>query len=158
MKIKGLIEQDFVQYRKPCMFIIMPYCSFKCEKQCGVKCCQNSQLVNTKIVDVPVQTIVDRYINNGITHSIVFGGLQPFDSFQDLLSCVDAFRQKTQDDIVIYTGYYKNQLYDKLPKLFGYKNIIIKYGRYVPGQQKHYDDTLGVYLTNKQQYAERIFQ
>ena len=30
MKIKGLISEDFVNYKKPAMTIMFPYCTFKC--------------------------------------------------------------------------------------------------------------------------------
>ena len=33
-------------------------------------------------------------------------------------------------------------------------NVIIKWGRYIPGQKPHYDDVLGVYLASG--YIERI--
>ena len=35
-------------------------------------------------------------------------------------------------------------------------NIVIKYGRYIPGQTPHYDEVLGVKLASDNQYAERI--
>ena len=37
-----------------------------------------------------------------------------------------------------------------------FDNIIIKYGRFIPGQEKHYDKILGVYLASNNQYAERL--
>lgn len=37
MIVKEIIIEDFLQYKKPCMFILMPYCSFKCEKECGIE-------------------------------------------------------------------------------------------------------------------------
>jgi len=36
------------------------------------------------------------------------------------------------------------------------KNIIIKYGRFIPDKEKHYDEVLGIYLASDNQYAERI--
>jgi len=35
MIIKGLIDEDFVNYKKPSMTIMMPYCTFKCDKEYG---------------------------------------------------------------------------------------------------------------------------
>ena len=32
MKIKGLMTEDFVNYKKVSMTIIFPYCTFKCGK------------------------------------------------------------------------------------------------------------------------------
>lgn len=39
MKIKGIVFEDFLNYKKPSLFIIFPYCSFKCDKDCGLKVC-----------------------------------------------------------------------------------------------------------------------
>ena len=35
-------------------------------------------------------------------------------------------------------------------------NIIIKFGRFIPNQQSHYDAVLGIKLASSNQYAERI--
>ena len=37
-----------------------------------------------------------------------------------------------------------------------WENIIIKFGRYIPNQEKHYDDVLGIELASDNQYAEVI--
>ena len=37
-----------------------------------------------------------------------------------------------------------------------YDNIIIKFGRYIPNQQSHFDIVLGVNLASDNQYAERL--
>ena len=39
---------------------------------------------------------------------------------------------------------------------WGFTNIIIKFGRYIPNQKPHYDEVLGVNLASDNQYAERI--
>ena len=41
IKIKQLSIGDFVNYKKPSLLIGLPYCSFKCEKESGIACCQN---------------------------------------------------------------------------------------------------------------------
>lgn len=158
MELKGIIMEDFINYKKPSMFILFPFCSFKCEKECGEHCCQNSALAQAPNIDVGVRTIVNKYINNPITSAIVIGGLEPFDSEQDLLTLITYLRVSTQDDIVIYTGFTKEELkYREIYKsLLRFKNIIIKFGRYIPHQQPHYDSTLGVMLASDNQCAERI--
>ena len=153
MKIKGLISEDFINYKKPAMTIMFPYCiGFKC----GAEYCQNSPLANEENIELDMLDIVYRYINNPITESIVMQGLEPFDSWNDLFELIKQFREKTDDDIVIYTGYYKEEIADKIPLLSKYKNIVIKYGRYISGQEKHYDEVLGIYLASSNQYAEKI--
>ena len=152
MKTRGIISEDFVNYKKPSMTIMFPTCSFKC----GSEYCQNTSLINESIIDLAIENIVDRYINNPITEAIVMQGLEPFDSYDDLIGLVKALRQRCDDDIVIYTGYRKDELGKEIKQLSIYKNIIIKYGRYVPNQDPHYDKILEVKLASDNQYAERI--
>ena len=45
---------------------------------------------------------------------------------------------------------------DKIEVLSHYKNIIVKFGRYIPNKEKVFDEVLGVYLANEEQHAERI--
>ena len=153
MKIKGLISEDFVNYKKTAMTIMFPHCNgFKC----GAEYCQNSPLSKAEDIEMDISNIVIRYLNNPITESVVMQGLEPFDSWDDLIGFVKQLRDSCDDDIVIYTGYYKEEIADKISLLSKYKNIIIKYGRYIPDQKKHYDEVLGVYLASENQYAERI--
>ena len=153
MKIKGLISEDFVNYKKPAMTIMFPHCNgFKC----GAEYCQNSPLSKAEDIEIDISNIVIRYLNNHITESVVMQGLEPFDSWDDLIEFVKQLRESTDDDIVIYTGYYKEEIVDKIALLSKYKNIVIKYGRYIPRQEKHYDEVLGVYLASDNQYAEKI--
>ena len=157
MTIKGLVEEDFVNYKKPSMFIIFPYCSFKCDTEAGCTVCQNSTLANEPNLDISIIEIVSRYVKNPITKSIVMGGLEPFDH-KLLPKLVKEFRKYTADDIVIYTGYTEEELKEEeiLTDIKKYKNIIIKFGRFIPNQEKRYDEILGVELASPNQYARRI--
>ena len=148
--------EDFTNYKKPSMYIAFPSCTFKCERECGQKICQNSSLVQSKTLEVDVKYIVNKYINNPITSAIVIGGLEPLDSKEDLFILISYFRVSTQDDIVIYTGYKEEEIKNQLQYLRAYRNIIVKFGRFIPNQQPHYDDVLGVMLASDNQYAERI--
>lgn len=158
MRIKYIIDEDFVNYKKPSMFIAFPTCTFKCEKECGVRCCQNSELANTPNIMVSSHSIIKRYLNNPITSAFVFGGLEPFDSFGDLSYLLHLIRNtyNCPDDIVIYTGYNKNEIMRELDIIGSYKNIIIKFGRFVPNQESSFDEILGVKLMSANQYAEKI--
>lgn len=138
------------------MFIIFPRCSFKCDKDAGCAICQNSTLIHEPDIKIDYSTIVDRYINNPITKAIVFGGLEPFDTPETMLRLIEHFRKETNDDIVIYTGYTEEELQEEIKIYQQFKNIIIKYGRFIPNQEKHYDEVLGVELASPNQYARRI--
>ena len=152
MKIKGLISEDLVNYKKPSMTIIFPYCTFKC----GEGYCQNSELAKAPIIEMNVNNLVDRYINNPITEAVVMQGLEPFDSWNDLKSFIHELREYCNDDIVIYTGYDKNEIIEKINELSKYTNIIVKFGRYIPNSENKYDEILGVTLASQNQYAEKI--
>lgn len=156
MLIKYIVDEDFVNYKKCSMFIGFPHCTFKCNKDCGKIVCQNYLLDKDKNISMHTEEIVKRYINNNISESIVIGGLEPFDDFDDLLLLVDMFRQKTQDDIVIYTGYNEDEVEDKIEQLKKYNNIIVKFGRFVPDSMPRYEDLLCVTLASNNQYAKRI--
>jgi hypothetical protein len=74
-----------------------------------------------------------------------------------LVNLIYEFRKHTQDFIVIYSGFYLSEINDKVEHLRqNYDNIIIKFGRFVPNQEPHYDEVLGVRLASSNQYAERI--
>jgi len=156
MIVKGIVETDVVNYKKISMFIELPYCTFKCEKDCGIKCCQNSPLAKSPNINVETADIIERYLKNPMTDAIVFGGLEPFDSFEELIAFIKDFRRVCADDIVIYTGYNKSEIRGQISRLEQYKNIVVKYGRYVPNKEPRYDDILGVKLASPNQYAERI--
>ena len=157
MRIKFLVDEDFVNYKKPSMFIGFPKCSWKCEKECGQKMCQNKELALSPDIEISCKTIVDRYMENPITKAVVMGGLEPFDNWEDLVNLIHEFRKHTQDFIIIYSGFYLSEINDKVEYLRqNYDNIIIKFGRFVPNQEPHYDEVLGIKLASSNQYAERI--
>lgn len=156
MIVKEIRDEDFTSYKKPSMVIGFPSCTFKCERECGKKMCQNSALAQAPSIQIDVKDIVIRYTNNPITKAIVCAGLEPFDSYRELKQLVAEFRHITKDDIVIYTGYNKDEIRNQLAYLRCYRNIIVKFGRFIPNQQPHYDEVLGIKLASNNQYAERI--
>lgn len=170
MKIKGIIDECFGDYKLPAMYIAFPYCSFKCDKENKGKYCQNSSLAQEPDIEIEKEELLKRYVNNNITKAIVLGGLEPFDSEFDLLPFIDCARRqfKIKDPIIIYTGYTENEIenghfgkvrdasiqrsYWNNIKSLG--NIIVKFGRYHPNQTPHYDSILGVNLASDNQYAK----
>ena len=156
MQVRGLIDEDFVNFRLPSMFISTAFCDFKCEKESGVRCCQNSALAAQEIVDYDTDKLISRYILNPITKAIVFGGLEPMMQYDELSDFIRCFRLDfhRDDPVVIYTGYDKTEISYQVESLRLYGNIIIKYGRFVPDSASHYDPVLGVSLASPNQYAE----
>ena len=156
MKLRGLRDEDFLQYKKPAMFVIFPFCTFKCDKENGTQVCQNFGLSKQPIIEIEPRKLVERYLLNPLTKALVIGGLEPIDSYSDLLDLIREFRKYTPDDVVIYTGYNADEIDDELACLAQFKNIIVKFGRFIPGQTPHLDALLGVELASDNQYAERI--
>lgn len=156
MKLKGIIDEDFVNYKIPSMFLIFPRCSFKCDKECGQLVCQNSSLVCERTIEINTINVVQRYIDNPITHAVICGGLEPFDTWDDLWSFCCVFRGFSNDTIVIYTGYNENEIEDKIAFLSQMNNVIVKFGRFIPNSPHIYDNILGVELASNNQYAKII--
>ena len=175
MKILNIIDEDIVNYKKISMYIAFSKCSFKCNIDCGKNICQNFDLRDSKLITVDKDYIINRYLSNPITHAIVIGGLEPFDSYFDLVPFIYSLRNKynCSDDVVIYTGYTEDELEGKT--LYDYKNacnqdiliqsynelkslgnIVVKFGRYKEGDDPHYDEVLGVNLASDNQYAKII--
>lgn len=153
MKISFLVQEDFINYQKPSMFVGAPTCTMKC----GKENCQNRALTEEELLIVNDEEICNLYINNPLTEAIVFGGLEPLDSIEELYNLCEMLRDKYKcnDDIVIYTGYTEDEMKDNLylKKIINLGNIIIKYGRFIANDEPHYDKILGVKLASKNQYA-----
>lgn len=140
------------------MYIAFPFCNWKCERDAGCAICQNSQLAHEPIIEISKLEIISRYVKNPITKAIVMSGLEPFDSIDELYSLCLELRKYTNDDIVIYTGYTEEEIIQMMKdcRFYNIPNIIIKFGRFIPNQEKHYDEVLGVELASPNQYARRI--
>ena len=158
MRVKGIVDEDFIQYKNPSMFIVTCFCNWKCCLDGGFDkaICQNSSLSLSPIIEISNIELITRYLKNPITSSIVFGGLEPFEQFEELELFVKEFRKFSNDDIVIYTGFNKEEIINKVNILSKYKNIVIKFGRYIPNQKSKYDEVLGVTLASPNQKGERF--
>lgn len=160
MKLKGLADEDFINYKVPSMFLITSTCDWKCCKEAGIdiSVCQNHELINEKVKEISNGKIFERYIINPITKAIVVGGLEPFDQFDELFDLVFYFRvcKSCNDEFVIYTGYYPEEIEGYLFFLRSFENIIVKFGRYIPNKQNKYDEILGITLASDNQFAQKI--
>lgn len=158
MILKSIIDEDFINYKKSSMMLVTCMCDWKClkEQNLELNICQNHELSKQKNVEVSIESIIDRYLTNPITKAIVIGGLEPVLQFNEILEFIKIFRQKSEDDIVIYTGYYPDEIANEIIKLKQYKNIIIKFGRYIHESNRIFDDILGVWLISSNQFATKI--
>ena len=158
MWLKGITDEDFVNYKVPSLFISTATCSFKCDKECGKPVCQNSELAQQDSIFTDDDYLIRRYLNNRINKAIVFGGLEPFDQWKELFQFLQKLRNQygCVDPVVIYTGYNREEIDGEIRFLMSLPNIIVKFGRYIPDQEPHMDPVLGVNLASDNQYAVQI--
>lgn len=159
IELINIVEEDFLNYKYPSMFLISHKCDFKCctEQNLDKSICQNFDLMKNKTHLFSFESIYNHFINNNITKSIVIGGMEPFLQFEEIYELIRFFRFKgCYCDFVIYTGYNIEEIEPYMARLKPLKNIIIKFGRFIPNQTPHYDKVLGINLISDNQYAERI--
>ena len=159
MRVRAIVTERFQDYKLPSLFLATCSCDFKCCREAGIdtSVCQNSALAQSPIKDIPNETIYAHYANDPITKAVVVGGLEPMLQAAEIRDLVDLFRIRgDQSPFVIYTGYYPEEIEAELELLRPLGNIIVKFGRYIPGRNSRYDDVLGVDLASDNQYAEKI--
>lgn len=157
--VKSIVDENFQDYKKTSMFIAFPKCDFKCFKELGLEIlgCQNYEILKMPDIKIKIDKVFERYVKNPITEAVILGGLEPFFNFDEVYNLISYFRQKNcNDDFVIYTGYYPNEVENYIEKLKKFKNIIIKFGRFIPKSASVFDKILGVKLASKNQFAEKI--
>ena len=163
MRVRKLLTERFQDYKLPCMYLASCFCDWKCCPD-HPYICQNHPVAQMPVTDIPDDEILDQYVNNPITGAIVIAGLEPMLQVRE----VDNLIRRTVErgihtTFVIYTGYTKDEVrgigfFDEL-KTTGFGKdvqVVMKYGRYVPGQEPHFDEVLGVDLASDNQYAETI--
>lgn len=159
MRVKDAIAEDFLNYKLPALFIASAFCDWKCCRENGLDegICQNRPLADARTVDISIETIYDMFENNDITKAVVIGGLEPMLQFDETLDLIRFFRDKGENcPFVIYTGYYESEIQSEITKLRQFENIIVKFGRYIPGKPERYDPVLGVALASDNQFAMEI--
>ncbi len=163
MRVRKLLTERFQDYKVPSMYLAACFCDWKC---CPDKpyICQNNPIANLPVTDIPDDEILDTYLSDPITEAIVIAGLEPLLQIREVCNLIRrAVERGVKTTFVIYTGYtvcevWRIGFFDEL-KTTGYGNgvdVVVKYGRYVPNQKPHFDETLGVELASDNQYAEVI--
>jgi len=159
LRLKTILDEDFNNYKIPSMFLATCFCTFKCPIELGLdpSICQNEPIYHQPNIEVPADEIFRRYSENKITHAIVFGGMEPFLQFDEMLEVIKLFRSGgCNDDICIYTGYNESEIQHQIEVLSQFDNLILKVGRFVPNQKPYYNELLGVKLASPNQYAIKI--
>lgn len=159
MRVKGIIEEDFANYKVPSMFINTCFCDFKCctELDMDIGVCQNAPLAQSPIKEISDDVIYKHFESNPITKAVVVGGMEPMMQIDEIISLISQFRQNGDwSTFVVYTGYYPQEIENELALLRPLGNIVVKFGRFIPNKPSRHDDVLGINLSSDNQFAERI--
>ncbi len=159
MRVKGIIEEDFANYKVPSMFINTCFCDFKCctELDMDIGVCQNAPLAQSPIKEISDDVIYKHFESNPITKAVVVGGMEPMMQIDEIISLISLFRQNGDwSTFVVYTGYYPQEIENELALLRPLGNIVVKFGRFIPNKPSRHDDVLGINLSSDNQFAERI--
>ena len=158
MRLTNINFESSVDYKLTSMVIATISCGGKCWKELGLSSsiCQNDKLNSSQVKDISNDLIINKYLDNQLSKSIVFSGLEPFEQFNEILQFISEFRKFSNDDIVLFSGYTEDELYKEIEILKNFKNIIIKFGRYIPNKPIKYDEVLGVNLISNNQFAVKI--
>lgn len=151
MYIKNLMDEDTLYYKNVSMYV-------------GCQSCSSvfGTLTDYPDIEISAENLAERYINNNNSSAVVFGGSESFDFIDDIISFIDLIRNKyhNDDNIIIYSDYSEDEIKIKYKNYYKalkeYSNIIIKFGRFMPGQDSHMDNILGIRLRSNNQYAKKI--
>ena len=61
MKLKGIIDADFTNYKEPVLTLEFPTCNFKCDKLNNCQVCQNSSLMAEPNIEMSFAKIWELY-------------------------------------------------------------------------------------------------
>lgn len=159
IQVIDILDADFVNNKLPTFNILIGIsCTFKCCQEFSTAICQNSDLAFKSPISLTIEEIINKFLSQDIAKSITFQGLEPLDNMKQLLSLIYFLRKQTDVPVFIWTGYNEREC---APLIWliqhkGWKNIYIKFGRFVPNCEQHYDEILGVKLASNNQYAKQI--
>ena len=96
MRVKQVILEDFVNYKKPSLFLGSCFCDWKCCREANIdtSVCQNKSLYDADTIDLEPYQIYALYTSNPITKAVVIGGLEPMIQINEVIELIDFFRKK----------------------------------------------------------------
>ena len=126
------------------------------EQNLPLEICQNNHLSSTQTQEISIKDLIKDFNKNKLQDCVIFAGLEPMLQFDEIINFIKEFRKTNKEDIVIYTGYNENEVQDKIEILKQFKDIYVKFGRYMQGLPKVFDNVLKVELISNNQYAVKI--
>lgn len=154
-KVKDVVEV-FQDYKKSAVLFSMCYCDWKCCKEAGVDVCQNLPLAKQEIIGMSFSYALS-FVNKSMTDAIIFGGLEPLLQAEEVIHLIHYFREHgVQKDIVVFTGYYIEEIDKDVLESLTQCHVILKCGRFIPNRPSKFDDVLGVTLASDNQYGVQL--
>ena len=157
MRVKD-IREVFGDYKKSSLLLSTISCDWKCEKEglTPTGTCQNCGSVAMETIEVDNKEVVKMFNNNNMVDAIIFAGLEPMLQIDEVLEFVELFRKTNSEEVIIFTGYNLEEVQESISKLVKFKNVIVKFGRYIANSKPRYDEVLGIELASENQYAVKI--
>lgn len=154
------IREVFGDYKKTSLLLSVKTCDYKCciEGNFNINICHNYHLDSNEEKEISPQYIWNKVNSNPLIQGVIFAGKEPMLDiyFEDMLKVIKEIRENSNIDIVIFTGYYEKEIPNKIEELKKYKNIVVKFGRYIPNRNSIFSDVLGTTLASDNQYAVKI--
>ena len=149
IRVKTVVEV-FQDYKKSALLFSTCFCDWKCCIE-NPSICQNQKIVRQENIELSFSEVLNM-VNHSFTDAVIFGGLEPLLQADEVVQCIHYLRQNgVSKDIVIYTGYYLEEIDDNTLKHLS--GCILKCGRFIPDRPNRYDEVLGVTLVSDNQYG-----
>ena len=91
IRLKGVVAEDLINYKKPSMFLITSFCNWKCCKG-NPSICQNNSLSTQPIKEIDIDNLIKLYtgipvnlavrVINAIISPLHYPTTRYFDNFQ----------------------------------------------------------------------------
>lgn len=149
------MQEVFQDYKKSALLLSTCFCDWKCCNEAGIdkSVCQNNKIAQQKEVVVSFSSLLKK-VRSSITDSIIFAGLEPLLQIDEVVQCIDYLREhNVKKDIIIFTGYYLEEIDHNTLERLSDKRVILKCGRYIPNRPSVFDQVLGITLVSDNQYG-----
>lgn len=154
IRLKDAVEV-FQDYKKSAILFSTCYCNWKCCHEAGIpeSVCQNQKVAQQREVYLPFESVLKK-VNQSFTDAVIFGGLEPMLQADEVVQCIQYLRQHgVKKDIVVYTGYYVEEIDEETLAYLAMNDVILKCGRYIPDRKPKFDAVLGITLASDNQYG-----
>ena len=152
IRVRDCVEV-FQDYKRSAVMFSAISCDWKCCKEAGRDVCQNMKLTKGEIVVLSFDRAL-KMVKDSITDAVLFAGLEPLLQADELVQFIEYLRQKgISKPIVIYTGYYPEEINQETLLRLAKCQVVMKFGRYIPDRPSRFDEILGITLASDNQFG-----